>query len=149
MPEKRAAASAKTQKYVNFYETTQKDNALYAVWKENTPITTYIVIHNGGVDIFKDEVYGGLLSGTRTPPFQGSLARRGYVFAGWTPVVSRCVTGNATYTATWKKVPDNYRDTTVIEIGGGNSSSSPKEENPNTGAPVFVGVSVGALAAAK
>ena len=145
MPEKREAASAKTQKYVNFYETTQKDNALYAVWKENTPITTYIVIHNGGVEIFKDEVYGGLLSGSKTPLFQGSLTRRGYVFTGWRPAVSGTVTGDATYTATWRKV----KDTTVIEIGGGNSSSSSKEENPNTGAPVFVGVSVGALAAAK
>ena len=139
-------------------EATVSGNATYkATWKED-------INHNGiadededkytvrytdgvyGVEIFKDEVYGGLLSGTRTPLFQGSLTRRGYVFTGWRPAVSGTVTGDATYIATWRKV----KDTTVIEIGGGNSSSSSsKEENPNTGAPVFVGVSVGALAAAK
>lgn len=138
-------------------EATVSGNATYkATWKED-------INHNGiadededkytvrytdgvyGVEIFKDEVYGGLLFGTRTPLFQGSLTRRGYVFTGWRPVVSGTVTGDATYIATWRKV----KDTTVIEIGGGNSSSSSKEENPNTGAPVFVGVSVGALAAAK
>ncbi|MGN0628462.1 MAG: hypothetical protein ACI4IW_02410 [Oscillospiraceae bacterium] len=39
------------------------------------------------------------------------------------------------------------RDTVTIEIG--NNEKPVEEANPNTGAPVFVGVAVGALAAAK
>ena len=38
------------------------------------------------------------------------------------------------------------RDTVTIVIG---NNEKPEEANPNTGAPVFVGVAVGALAAAK
>ena len=38
------------------------------------------------------------------------------------------------------------RDTVTIEIG---NNEQPEEANPNTGAPDFVGVAVGALAAAK
>lgn len=119
---------------------------------KETPVTTYTVTYKDGVGgkVFKDDVHT-VESGTTTPAFVGGIPTRpGYVFVGWTPAVSKTVTGNATYTATQRKV----KDTTVIEIGGGNSSSSSsKEENPNTGAPVFVGVSVGvsvgALAAAK
>ena len=115
---------------------------------EETPATTYTVTYKDGVGgkVFKDDVHT-VESGATTPAFVGGIPTRpGYVFVGWTPAVSKTVTGDATYTATWRKV----KDTTVIEIGGGNSSSSSsKEENPNTGAPVFVGVSVGALAAAK
>ena len=111
-----------------------------------TPATTYTVTYKDGVGgkVFADQSYSDLSYGDATPLFQGSLARKGYVFAGWTPAVSGTVTGNATYVATWRKV----NDTVVIEIGGGNSSSG-GEENPNTGAPVFVGVAIGALAAAK
>ncbi|MGN0628077.1 MAG: hypothetical protein ACI4IW_00395 [Oscillospiraceae bacterium] len=111
-----------------------------------TPATTYTVTYKDGVGgkVFKDDVHT-VESGTTTPAFVGGIPTRpGYVFVGWTPTVSKTVTGDATYTATWRKV----KDTTVIEIGGGNSSSS-GEENPNTGAPVFVGVAIGALAAAK
>lgn len=115
---------------------------------KETPVTTYTVTYKDGVGgkVFKDDVHT-VESGATTPAFVGGIPTRpGYVFVGWTPAVSKTVTGDATYTATWRKV----KDTTVIEIGGGNSSSSSsKEENPNTGAPVFVGVSVGALAAAK
>ena len=115
---------------------------------KETPVTTYTVTYKDGVGgkVFKDDVHT-VKSGATTPAFVGGIPTRpGYVFVGWTPAVSGTVTGDATYTATWRKV----KDTTVIEIGGGNSSSSSsKEENPNTGAPVFVGVSVGALAAAK
>ena len=115
---------------------------------EKTPVTTYTVTYKDGVGgkVFKDDVHT-VESGATTPAFVGGIPTRpGYVFVGWTPAVSKTVTDDATYTATWRKV----KDTTVIEIGGGNSSSSSsKEENPNTGAPVFVGVSVGALAAAK
>ena len=115
---------------------------------ESPAPTTYTVTYKDGVGgkVFKDDVHT-VKSGATTPAFVGGIPTRpGYVFAGWTPTVSKTVTGNATYTAIWRKV----KDTTVIEIGGDNSSSSSsKEENPNTGAPVFVGVSVGALAAAK
>ena len=120
----------------------------YLILEQKYYLNTYSVTYTDGVGgkVFKDDVHT-VKSGATTPAFVGGIPTRpGYVFVGWTPTVSKTVTGNATYTATWRKV----KDTTVIEIGGGNSSSSSsKEENPNTGAPVFVGVSVGALAAAK
>ena len=78
---------------------------LYAVWNENTPpADKYTVTYTDGVngeEIFKDQVYSDLLSGTATPAFSGTPAREGYVFKGWSPEVAATVTANATYTATW------------------------------------------------
>ena len=44
-------------------------------------------------------------------------------------------------------VENQYRETVVIVIGA--QEEPVEEDNPDTGAPVFVGVVVGALAAAK
>ena len=92
-------------------------NATYvAQWKEDkngngTPDdeeTKYTVTYTDGVEneeIFKDQVYEGLLSGEATPKFEGKEpTRKGYVFAGWKPAVAEKVTGNATYVAQWKKL---------------------------------------------
>ena len=77
-------------------------NATYtAVWEEEK----YTVTYTDGVEneeIFADQVYGNLLSGTATPAFNGTPTRTGYVFTGWNPAVAATVTGNATYTAVWE-----------------------------------------------
>ena len=66
---------------------------------------TFTVTYNDGVDgeeIFEDQVYSGLLSGTATPAFNGTPTRDGYDFDGWKPEVAATVTANATYVAQWK-----------------------------------------------
>ena len=90
-------------------------NATYAaVWEEDangngTPDKEeekYTVSYTDGVEneeIFADQVYGNLLSGTATPAFNGTPTRTGYVFGGWNPAVAATVTGNATYTAVWEE----------------------------------------------
>ena len=65
----------------------------------------FTVTYTDGVEneeIFADQVYGNLLSGTATPAFNGTPTRTGYVFGGWNPAVAATVTGNATYTAVWE-----------------------------------------------
>lgn len=81
----------------------------YLVYKDTTPsVDTYTVTYTDGVEneeIFKDQVYEGLLSGEATPKFEGKEpARKGYIFAGWKLAVADTVTGNATYVAQWKKL---------------------------------------------
>ena len=76
---------------------------LYAQWNK---IVTYTVTYTDGVDnviLFPDQVYSGLKSGDPTPGFVGDPVRRGYRFVGWNPSVSKTVTGDVVYTATWEK----------------------------------------------
>ena len=71
-----------------------------------TPAEKYAVTYTDGVDgeeIFKDQVYT-VEFGKATPAFNGTPARDGYKFTGWTPAVADTVTGNATYTAQWEKL---------------------------------------------
>ena len=66
----------------------------------------YTVTYTDGVEneeIFADETYSDLLSGTATPAFNGTPTRKGYAFTGWNPAVAATVTGNATYTAVWEE----------------------------------------------
>ena len=66
----------------------------------------YTVTYTDGVDeaaVFEDQVTSGILSGSETPEFNGTLSREGYVFSGWEPEVADTVTADATYTATWKE----------------------------------------------
>ena len=70
----------------------------------------YTVTYTDGVDgeeVFADQVYNDLLSGTATPTFNGTPTRDGYVFVGWNPAVAEKVTENATYTAQWKEDKNN------------------------------------------
>ena len=70
----------------------------------------YTVTYTDGVDteeVFADQVYGNLLSGTTTPAFNGTPTRTDYVFVGWKPEVAPTVTGNATYVAQWKDDKNN------------------------------------------
>ena len=69
----------------------------------------YTVTYTDGVDteeVFADQVYGNLLSGTTTPAFKGTPTRDGYVFAGWKPAVTDTVTESVTYAAQWKARTD-------------------------------------------
>ena len=89
------------------------ENATYAAqWKEdknNNGIPDenedkYTVTYTDGVnneEVFADQVYGNLLSGTTTPAFNGTPTRDGYRFAGWNPAVADNVTESVTYAAQW------------------------------------------------
>lgn len=102
-------------------------NATYtAVWEEDangngTPDKEeekYTVSYTDGVEneeIFADQVYGNLLSGTATPAFNGTPTRAGYKFLGWEPTVAETVTENATYVAQWEKL---YTVTYTDGVGG-------------------------------
>ena len=77
-----------------------------AQWEKLTPAEKYTVTYIDGVDneeIFKDQVYTAEF-GKATPAFNGTPARDGYKFTGWTPAVADIVTRNATYTAQWEKL---------------------------------------------
>ena len=82
---------------------TAPNKTIYAAWKE-IPAQTYTVTYTDGAggEVFADQVTSGILSGTATPDFDGTPARKGYVFYGWNPVVAEKVTADATYTATWE-----------------------------------------------
>ena len=77
---------------------------LYAVWEKNTYTVTYTDGVNG--EAFADQTYTAKYEDA-TPTFEGTPARKGFVFDGWNPEVAETVTDNATYTAQWKPVqPD-------------------------------------------
>lgn len=85
---------------------------------ETEPETTYTVTYTDGVEneeIFANQVYGNLLSGTATPAFNGTPTRAGYKFLGWEPTVAETVTENATYVAQWEKL---YTVTYTDGVGG-------------------------------
>ena len=87
--------------------TVTRDVTYVAQWREKSPEpTTYTVTYTDGLDgeeVFADQVYSDLASGTATPAFNGTPTRDGYKFTGWNPAVAETVTGNATYTAQWEK----------------------------------------------
>ena len=77
---------------------------LYAVWEKNTYTVTYTDGVNG--EAFADQAYTAKYEDA-TPAFEGTPARAGYKFLGWTPEVAETVTKDVTYTAQWKPVqPD-------------------------------------------
>ena len=77
---------------------------LYAVWEKNTYTVTYTDGVNG--EAFPNKTYPAKYEDA-TPAFEGTPARKGFVFDGWNPEVAETVTDNATYTAQWKPVqPD-------------------------------------------
>ncbi len=88
----------------------------------------YTVTYTDGVDgeeVFADQVYENLLSGTATPAFNGTPTRTDYVFAGWKPAVAEKVTANVTYTAQWKEdknhngIPDENDDKYTVTYTDG------------------------------
>lgn len=125
-----------------------KDNFSYTFENVREPHTIdvtftnelYTVTYTDGVDneeIFKDQSYVDLLSGTKTPKFSGEPKRTGYVFTGWTPEVTETVTQTVTYSAQWavdengNDKPDNDEKYTVSYqfINGADDKELPKEVN--------------------
>jgi uncharacterized repeat protein (TIGR02543 family) len=121
----------------------------------------YTVTYKDGADqkVFKDQTYKDLLSGTATPTIE-EPKWEGHVFAGWSPSVSKTVTGNATYTAQWKddknnngKADDTEQKYTVTYKDGADQkafkdkvfdgllfgTATPKFENPTWKDHVFAG----------
>jgi len=98
-------------------------NATYtAQWENLTPAEKYAVTYTDGVDgeeIFKDQVYT-VEFGKATPAFNGTPARDGYKFTGWTPTVADTVTRNATYTAQWENLTPAETFTVTYTDGVGN-----------------------------
>ena len=63
----------------------------------------YTVTYTDGVDgeeLFADQSTT-VEAGSKTPAFDGTPEREGYVFKGWAPTVAETVTGNVTYVAQW------------------------------------------------
>ena len=128
----------------------------FTVICENVPAQKYTVTYTDGVDgveIFKDQVYADLTAGTATPKFNGTPTRVGYFFAGWNPAVAANVTGNATYTATWKvdsnnngKPDDEEERYTVTYLDGANGRAFASQVYPGllsgTATPKFNGTPV-------
>ena len=125
----------------------------FTVICENVPAQKYTVTYTDGVDgveIFKDQVYADLTAGTATPKFNGTPTRVGYFFAGWNPAVTATVTGNVTYTATWKvdsnnngKPDDEEERYTVTYLDGANGRAFASQVYPGllsgTATPKFNG----------
>ena len=66
----------------------------------------HTVTYTDGVDgeeIFADQKYT-VEVGKETPAFEGTPARKGYNFIGWSSEVSDTVTGSVTYVAQWKAI---------------------------------------------
>ena len=88
----------------------------------------FTVTYTDGVEneeIFADQVYGNLLSGTATPAFNGTPTRTGYVFTGWNPTIAAKVTESKKYSATWKPdangngIADEEEDTYTVTYTDG------------------------------
>ena len=128
----------------------------FTVICENVPAQKYTVTYTDGVDgveIFKDQVYADLTAGTATPKFNGTPTRVGYFFAGWNPAVTATVTGNVTYTASWKvdsnnngKPDDEEERYTVTYLDGANGKAFASQVYPGllsgTATPKFNGTPV-------
>ena len=71
---------------------------LYAVWSQNVYTVTY---NPGAHGTFTTQITSGLHYGDPTPSAPTPTGATGWTFAGWSPVPSTTVTGNAIYTAQW------------------------------------------------
>ena len=109
---------------------------------EEVPVTTYTVTYTDGVDnevIFEDQVTSDLLAGDATPAFNGTPARNGYTFKGWSPAVAETVTDNVTYTAQWEKKdsetpskPSFEKPSNNDNSGNDNAAGNTSADNKNT-----------------
>ena len=100
-PEK-AGSVTQNATYVATWKTDANGNG-----KADEDEEKYTVTYTDGVDneeVFADQAYGNLLSGTDTPALKVTPTREGYRFGGWDPEVSKTVTKNVTYTAKWEKL---------------------------------------------
>lgn len=110
--------------YVDFVPVGNSDMTLVAHWKP-AATKTYTVVYTDGLTAnkaFEDQSTGNLSLGDKTPEFDGTPTRSGYVFTGWTPTVAEKVKAPEdgstviTYTATWEV--DNWNSKDNTETGG-------------------------------
>ena len=110
--------------YVDFVPIDNSDMTLDAHWKP-AATKTYTVVYTDGLTAnkaFDDQSTGNLSLGVKTPEFNGTPTRSGYVFTGWTPTVAPRVEAPKdgstviTYTATWEV--DNWNSNDNRETGG-------------------------------
>lgn len=102
----------------------EADAPVYIDITHNDPTPEYTVTYTDGVDgaAFADQTHT-VKKGEKTPAFDGTPAREGYVFLGWEPEVAETVTGNVTYTATWEetltevKVTANKKEGALLFLG--------------------------------
>lgn len=93
--------------------------------------TLFSVTYTDGVDgeeIFADQ-NTVVRSGSETPGFDGTPARGGYTFKGWTPSVADTVTEDVIYTAVWEKLPE---ETTDEQTTTTTTTASTTNETANT-----------------
>lgn len=83
-------------------------------------------------EIFTDQVISNLVSDTATPPFNGTISRDGYEFAGWIPEIAARVTSDVTYEATWTEIPEGNN-----EISNDEENSSGIHMNDGQGKEIF------------
>ncbi|WP_346707179.1 InlB B-repeat-containing protein [Massilistercora timonensis] len=94
----------------------------------------YTVTYTDGVEneeIFADQVTENILSGTATPEFNGTPKRDGYEFTGWTPEVAKTVTGDAVYTAEWKKLVSSENPSKPTDENNGGTNAPETGDNSN------------------
>lgn len=118
-------------------------NVVYtAVWSEDANGNgeaddnekKYTVTYTDGVEneeIFADQVTENILSGTATPEFNGTPKRDGYEFTGWTPEVAETVTGDAVYTAEWKKLASSEDSSKPTDENNGGTNAPETGDNSN------------------
>ena len=94
----------------------------------------YTVTYTDGVEneeIFADQLTENILSGTATPEFNGTPKRDGYEFTGWTPEVAKTVTGDAVYTAEWKKLVSSENPSKPTDENNGGTNAPETGDNSN------------------
>lgn len=79
-----------------------------ATWTKNPEQEEFTITYTDGLGgtVFGNETHGGLHAGDKTPSFNGSTEREGYVFKGWSPALKDTVSGNETYVAVWEEKKD-------------------------------------------
>ena len=125
----------KGEEYIVYLRLKATSSSFRSAWQEQgsaIAVKTYTVTYTDGVDgeeIFADQATGGLLIGAATPAFSGTPVRTGYAFAGWNPAVAATVSGNAVYTAMWKKLDAGQ------QTGGGQTGSEQQAHEESAGTP--------------
>ena len=92
------------------------DNDLYAVWQVKTYTIKWVNWDGSEVRTDTKVPYGTELKAPEDPTREAD-AEYTYTFAGWTPEVTKTVTGDATYKATYTKEANTY--TLTYDLDGG------------------------------
>lgn len=111
------------------------------IWEkaEKDPAKWFTVRYTDGVEdevVFEDQTFEAL-KGSSTPGFNGTPAREGFVFKGWSPAAAESVTGDVTYTAVWEEKADGVITSApsgkTAAPTGAAASAAADTESPETG----------------